>query len=412
MNKVDIINLNIRKIEIKIPENFTSKQNVEKIKKLLPSIEQEEISFYLKNANCAVANGLRRIIIGEIKTKILTCEISNIITNEDFVILHELIDMINYIPIKQDIPLDVEFSLNFINNDKNSNFTVVHSSDIKQISGKTIKDPFAETFRLAQLRPGKFLTIDKIKIVENYGYNYSAHCLTTQFTYDIIDFPSITFINDRGNFCNKRVYIEDLKSILKKNKIKIPEKSDYDELIYSKTILVIPDKSYYKQIAESEKYRIKKFDIILELNIEDKLKQYESTEIDAHSFRLSFRTHGNIKAVDVILLACENIIERLQNIKKAIINKDSDITIITDNIKTSITIRGEDFTISQLIKRAVFALDPSIGLINDSLYHTLNRIITINIIHQEPIKIIIDAIDVCINQYDDIKKQIGMINQK
>lgn len=427
-----IENIKIEKIQFNFNnEPFNKTEIKNKILSLLPNIDHENVSFYIRDANTAIANGLRRVIEGELKIKILTCDIKDIDTDEDFVKRGELIDRINYIPIDQNLPMNAEFSLNISNTDPKKEYLIVHSSDMVQTSGNSNK-PFAGTFRIAELRPGKYLIIPKIKVIEGYGFNYSAHCLTTQIEYHITDYIPVKFVNERANIISKRVKTTELLELFKRYKIKYDGSPDD---LFRKKILIIPNKSYQHLLTSDQKKKIKQFDIVVEnpdaweineLNFDDKfLKEYQSTEMSAKNFFLSFMTNGNIDPKKMMQLACENINERLINIKESILEKMKEkerekerererekerekteglVTILQDNIKTIIIIRGEDYTIGQLIKLTMFELDPRIGLINNPLEHPLNRTIMLNIKHPEPIKITIDAIDECVKNFEKIKK--------
>lgn len=426
--------LTLEKIKIEtIEPDFSLKifnENQVSIKALLPNIKQEKISFHIRNSNTATANALRRVVMGELKVKYLTCDIPDIDTDEEFIKLNELIDRINYIPINQDLDVHSEFSLNIAATDIKSETLIVHSSELIMNKGnKVVNLPmFANTFRIAELRPGKYLIIPKIRIVENYGYNTAAATLTSETEYQITDYIPAYFINDKANFISKRVKLDELISLMKKYKIKI-DVDPYE--LYLKSILIIPNKSYQSLLTDKQKEKIKNFDIIIEnpessqiknLKFDDEfLKGYQSTEIKAQNFFLSIATYGNIGVKQMMNLTCENIKKRLTDLKEAVIQKEKDleinankndikheteglVSILRDNIKTTIIIRGEDHTISNLLKLAIFELDPNIGLINDTSEHPLNRTTMLNIMHAESIKILINAIDVCIRNFTIIQK--------
>lgn len=414
-----IENIKIEKLQFSFDEPpFNAPDIKAKIISLMPTVVPETISFYIKNANTAIANGIRRVISGEMKVKILTCDLSDIDTDEDFIKRSELIDRINYVPINQNISSDAIFSLMMANTDPKKEFLVIHSSDIiptGNVQGNM--KLFPETMRIAELRPGKYLTIPKIKVVENFGFVYSAHCLTNEIEYYITDFIPVVFVNERANFIGKYIKVSELLTLFKKLKIKYDESPDD---LFRKTILIIPNKSYQHQLDPKQKERIKKFNIVVEnpesyklteMNQDDQfLKGYQSTEMYCRNFFLSFTTNGNIDPKKMIWLACENIKERLTNIKNATLaTKDEEeetaglVSIMQDNIKTKILIRGEDYTIGHLLRKTIFELDPSIGLVNDSLEHPTNRTIIINIRHPQPIKIFIDAIDECIKNFSKIQ---------
>lgn len=406
------------KIEKIVVDTSNSSNNSDKeLQKLLPTFERERISFYLKNANLSIANAIRRVVSGELKVKYLTCNIHDISTNDDYIILDELRDRINFIPLKQDVPINTTFTLNASNIDSKKRYKIVHSNEI--ISKTYIDKAFAETFRIAELSPTKYLIIPKITVVEDYGFNYSASCLTLDIEYHLVDYIPVKFINERANIITKRVKTDDLMKII--NELKI--KANRDEL-FNKKILVIPNKSYQKQMSAKQIEDIKKFDLIVEnpntyeinsLTADDQfLKGYQNAEYDPKEFYLAITTYGNIDASKILNMVHSNLIERLENIKKAIIaqqsksendekvEKDPFIDIIQDNIKTQIIIRGEDHTIGNLLAQTCYELDPQVGLINTPQQHPLNRTIVLNIIHSQSLKLILDAID-------ELKKRLNVL---
>lgn len=409
----------IEKIDINVNKfPYTNKEVLNNIAKLLPSTARQKISFYIKNANTAIVNGLRRIVEGELKTKVLNCNLDDIDTDEEFIIKSELLDRINYIPINQDIPINFEFSLSANNTSINDEYLVIRSNDIKKPNNSIYY--FPETIKLAKIKPRKYLKIPKLTIREGYGFEHSSHCLTNQSEYQIIDHIPVTFINERANFVSKRVKVIDLLSLFKKLKINYDDTPDN---LFRKKILIIPNKNYKLQLTALKIKTMEHYEIIVE-NPDDVinnkpnnddlfLKEYHSSEIKSKDFYLAFATYGNIDSKVMIMMACDNIVERLLKLSKAIndysngiLNDDlSFLTIITDNVKTTIIIRGEDYTIGELMKKTIYELDSNISLINSPLEHPLNRTITLNIIHQQPIKISLDAINHCVKIFNNIKTQ-------
>ena len=387
---------------------FSDEKAKNKILSLLPSTKREKLSFYLTNVNVGIANGIRRTIQGELKIKSLICEIADIKTTEDFIIMSELIDRIRLIPINQDIPLDAEFAVNIVNNNINKDEMIIKSSDIKQIKGEKPGYLFPETIRLARLTPGKTLLISKIKVVEGYGYEHGCFCLTNNVEYNIIDFINVNSLNKKGNFVYKRVNVDDLSKLLTKNKI------THDKmLLYTKKILLIPNKTYLHMISDD---KLKRFDHVLkseeDVVDEDKfIKNYQSAELQARNFHLSFITNGNIDAKKIVKMACDNIVDRLETIKNVIIEmsnnadvKNDTISIIADNIKTSVIIREEDYTIAEIIKKCIYEIEPGIGLINSTMEHVFNRTIILNIIHTDPIGILLEGIEYAQDLLQKLKK--------
>lgn len=417
--KTESDDLNLKKTVPKIEQLTIEKIKIEtddpELKKLLPNIEREKVSFYLKNVNVSVANAIRRVICGELPIKYLTCDIHDINTNEEFIKLEELINRINFIPINQDIPDDMQFSLSVVNSDAKQRYKIVHSSDIVIKTDNFPQKIFAETFRLAELNPTKYLSIPKIKVVKDFGFNYAASCLTLDFEYYIIDYISVKFVNEQANFVSKRVSTTELINLFKKYKVQTT--ATFDNL-FKKKILVIPNKSYQKRLTAKQLKNISTFDIVLEnpesfevtsLNVDDKfLKNYQSAETTPKHFYMSFQTYGNISADKLLPLAKLNISARLNNFRKELlkyINGDQTseiVNIIQDNIKTKIIIRGEDHTMGNLLSQMIFELDPNIGLINTPLIHPLNRTIILNIIHPQAIKITMDAVDKLLTIFQEI----------
>jgi DNA-directed RNA polymerase subunit L len=130
------------------------------------------------------------------------------------------------------------------------------------------------------------------------------------------------------------------------------------------------------------------------------LKSYNSTEADPQEFFLEFTTYGNVRPIEILQNACDNIIERLDKLQT--LNVDT-----TSNEVSRVVIRGEDHTIGELIKREIYTLDPGIGLINSTLEHPQIRTITINIKHPNPQKIFQDAVQSLIKKFQSLKKQFS-----
>lgn len=418
---------NIQINEIKIGNDyalFNKPEIKEKIVSLLPTLKRESISFHVKNSNTAIANAIRRVVTGELNVKFLTCNVQDIITDEDYINKDELITRINHIPIDQDTPMDTEFSLNITNVYTDHEYLTVYSKDFVKIKGNSNKKGFDDVYRISELRSGKHLIVTKIKVTEDSGYNNSAASITNDYEYEITDFIIVTIINERANFIKHRVKTTDLVALMKKTGIKATVNEDD---LFKKNIIIIPNKDYEKNLSTEQKQSIQKYDIIIEnpvawnitgFNDNDKyIKTYQSAETYSRNIYLKFNTFGNINIKKLIFITCENIIKRLTIIKKAIIEYDNNlnqgnainktegiVTITKDNVKTHVLVRGEDHTISNLIKKAIFELNPSISLINTPSEHPLNRTFIINIIHNNPIKIILDGFDLCINNFEKIKK--------
>lgn len=147
-------------------EDISPKIKDPEINKLLPkTLRPQSFQCEIANVDFAMANALRRVIVSEMPARALKCEHANIKTNNDFILNDMLANRIRLIPIDQKTPLGEKFSLDIINNTEH--LLEVKSGDMKGARGKL---PFNETFTLTTLEPTKFLRIDKITVVEGYGY--------------------------------------------------------------------------------------------------------------------------------------------------------------------------------------------------------------------------------------------------
>jgi DNA-directed RNA polymerase subunit L len=139
--------------------------------KLLPkTLKPESCEFELHNVSLAIANGIRRAIISETKTRALTMLSDDFHTNDVFVKLPDfIISRIRCIPVKQSVSLNAVYKLSVTNN-------TADMMDVKtsHLTGGP-SNMFDETITILKLNPGKYVTIDKITIDEGYGYNFAGY---------------------------------------------------------------------------------------------------------------------------------------------------------------------------------------------------------------------------------------------
>jgi DNA-directed RNA polymerase subunit L len=381
---------------------FNNLKNKKEVLELLPNKTTQKISFVVKNVHTSVANAIRQVTIMELPVKVLDFNVECISTNDKEIILAELKDRISFIPINQDIPQDIVFSLNASNNDIKQDYMVIRSEKIVQTGGKILTSlPFAKTFRLLKLRPGRVITIPNINIIEGMGYTHSKFSLTSEFKFQVRDYIDIEYLNEKGNIVRKIVKRSDLIDALIKEKISHPlteEKSNIvNRTLYNWKILLIPDQSYLNVVSKQTLARVQSYDVLLE---DIDIQGYSSLETDPKEYFLEFTMYGNVNPQQTMQDVCDNIIKRLQNLLDL-----ENLVIKADSEKTKILIRGEDHVIGNLLKRAIFDLDPSIGLINSTLEHPEIRVVTINIRHPTPTKIFLDAAKKLIDLFEDLKTQ-------
>jgi DNA-directed RNA polymerase subunit L len=366
---------------------------------LMPELINQKVSFIISGSGAAIANAIRRVVVMELQTQVLTFDVSQVVTNDREVILEELHDRISFIPIRQDLPEDTTFSINYINNSTKKEVAIVRSKDMVQTGGKrTTELPFSSTWRLISLRPEKYITIPDIRIVRGCGYEHSKFSITSEFEYQSRDYLDIAFLNSRGNIVNRMVSRSELEELLHSRKIGTPESMKATDRLCKPSILIIPDQAYQKLMDRNGSHLLKKYDIIVE-NAE--LPVYSSLQADPREFYMKFTTYGTIDPKKMLRDACDNLIARLEYVCD-----ENNLVIKSDGKATKILIRGEDHTIGNILRYTIYKLDPKIGLVNYCLEHPQIRVVTINIIHPEPQRIFHDAATVAIACFQKIKAQI------
>jgi DNA-directed RNA polymerase subunit L len=372
----------------------------EDLKAMMPEFPTEKLSFIIRNAGAPIANAIRRAVITEVKAKALTFEVSEVVTNDREIILAELLDRISFLVVDQKIPLDTVFSLNKINTSTKKETMQIYARDLVQISGEKLATrPFSSTWRIVSLRPEKHITIPQIRIVEGYGYQHACFSITSEFKFQVRDFVDISQLNNRGNVIKGMVRRSELFSAMKANKVTIPaEFAKTDDLCKPK-ILIISNPDFLKMVNQKDLPKIKAFPTIIETK---EVPIYSSLTVDPQEYFLEFITYGNIRPIELMKMTCDCLIERLEDV-----SKEENLIIQHDDKKTRILIKGEDHTIGNLLKYTIFKLAPGIGLVNSTLEHPQIRVVTINIIHPEPVKIFRDAAMLLIAQFQNLKKQFA-----
>lgn len=142
-------------------------------KDIIPNLFHNYVEFELHNSNCEFANAIRRVITAELPMKYMSVAISDINTNDKYIIADAFIKRLEMIPLNQSIDINTKFNLNLYN--KTFTFNDILTNDITYIN-KSKKDKlyFDNLYRLGTLHSGKFITIDNIyiKYDTNYRSNY------------------------------------------------------------------------------------------------------------------------------------------------------------------------------------------------------------------------------------------------
>jgi DNA-directed RNA polymerase subunit L len=412
-------NLQVWELGYDLSHQAFNKPAIQKrIRELLPTKSRRKIQFLIKNTNPAVANAIRRIGISELKVKCMWFDIQNIKTNDKEIILSELQDRVSQISLDQNISLDTVFSFTVMNDSAAEEYKVGYAKNLIQVSGPVLSErPFADNYRLCELRPGKILEIPAIYIIEGYSYDTHGSCfsLTAEFKYQVRDYIGIDFLNERGNIVNKMVSSAELLSLMKSLKISTAEITETinSPQIIRPLILIIPDPNYMKMLDGRARNRVQRYTTIIEgtpskvdappLEVANSfLREYSSEEVCPTEFFLEFTLHDNIAPVAFLQNICDNMIERLQRLADP-----ASLVVQQDDKKTQIMIKGEDHTIGQALRRTIYLLDPGIGLVNMTIEHPQIRTCTINIRHPNPLKIFQDARATLVRQFESLKAQFA-----
>lgn len=353
------------------------KEAAQEARKWLPS-PHRGIAFELHNANTAIANALRRAPMREVRTKALYYDALSIETNEEYIKPHELLDRIRLIPLSQDCPDDAVFSLDVANTTEA--FTVdVLASDIK--GGEKYFNP---QFRIATLHQGKYLRIPRITVRPGFGSEHACWSLTEEVTYKPLDYEDVAILTPRGVIQHQMVSSEELRALLQKNKITIPAGKE-------PLFVMSPHQLHKVKIAE-------RF-VPVEKNIPAQL----STVARPRAFALSFMFY-TVEPRRGMHMICDAILERLQRVAEELEKPEStQVRITRKDDLVHFYISGETFTLGNLIRLAVFDLDPEVSLVNMRLEHALNNAIIINIRHPDAVGLFKSALTRCAKDFEQIR---------
>jgi DNA-directed RNA polymerase subunit L len=327
-----IIVKNIEKREYPIPIDTLNLCKKLNILNLLPTTIPKDITFEIHNTTAEMANALRRCINSELDVLIMNFSSDDFISNDAFIIFHELKKRINYIPIRQ--ILGMTFKVNVHN--KTDEIIPVYSRSIKECSYQTIikkksdegnEKMYSETFILTYLRPGKHLIINNINIIS--GKSYQQHAA--------FSFP--------GKVAFKCLNIIEKTDTNKK-----------EEQLFSS---MIEKQSNYKLSIPRQKY------------------------IDpVHIIKMAIKT---------LNYKLDNIYKIIKNSNENFYSSDIEINYLKD--KATFKIFNETYTIGNLLSKYGYLIDNTITNIHCIKLHPSFNYIIVEIYHSDPQKIIILSIE-------------------
>lgn len=176
---------NIKTKEYSIDSNNTYFNDIIKKNNLsLPIFNKESIEFDLINSNEAFANGIRRIFNDELLVNVLDVNIYDLKTDDKYILPDNIIERLNLIPVKQDIPKDTLFNINVINN--TSDIMKIYTKDMVNKKKEDKNVYFNTNILICTLKPNHYLYINNIKINSNYGYIDNKYSMGS-YNYEIIN---------------------------------------------------------------------------------------------------------------------------------------------------------------------------------------------------------------------------------
>lgn len=310
-----------------------------------PKHPKETVSFEITEANSAIANCIRRYLIDEIPSYSMNLTEEDIITDDRYILSDFLKKNIELIQFSQNITdddaKDITLSLNVENNTDDT--IKVYAKDFvitKQNKKLDISDYVTTTISFIKLRSGKKLEINNITIVKGIGKHNSG-----KFS----PLANITY--------------------------KIMDIDPLNETKYSKT-------------GES------------------------SLNSNPEHFKIEITTHRNRPVKKIMPLCCDliaetitRIINDLKNIKEETKIYFSDvITLETKGNIKFFHLKGEYWTISNLISRYCFISDKTVPFVCSSVNHPLTEESTVKIRHTSSIELINSALKLILTDIAAIKK--------
>lgn len=297
--------------------------------KYMPKKSKEKLSFELHNANSDIANALRRFLVDEIPVVSMDVDMKSIKTNDKYILADSLKKNIELIPISQDSDYsDIKISLSV--NNMTDQIIAIHGRDIKLV------------------KHGK-----KLKTSDYFSESIVLYNLRPMCSVNIPKIKLLTGVakTDAGKFSalsNTGYEILDVKPSVQ---------------------------TKYKQSGKSS------------LNSTPK------------QFALSITTHRNASAKKIMKTCCSLITDRLSIIKKELdeIKELDDYFSQTINVEIKEDVYifhfiGEYWTIANVISRYCFLENPLISFVCPGIVHPSIEECVVKIKHNQPKKIISNAI--------------------
>lgn len=151
--------------------------------KMVPSVLNKTVVVEFTNANCAIANAIRRTIISEMPVKHLTVSLTDIKTTDPYIVGEVIKKRLEMIPVAQSISEDAVFSIRFDN--PSDTYVDVLSSEIK-LNGISESKDIVPFIPICDINAGTSFSVNDIHIKESYGYD-NARVSLGKVAYEILD---------------------------------------------------------------------------------------------------------------------------------------------------------------------------------------------------------------------------------
>ena len=208
---MEVKNIKVNDYSFNINNKY--KSILEKNQHLLPTLNKVGLQFQLINSNEAFANSIRMVFNDELLVKYLDVSIFDLNTNDKYILPDNIIERIALIPLNQNVNSDKKYKLHIMNN--SNDIIKIYSKELKTMNEDKSID-FNPNILLCTLKPNKSLTINNIKINQEYGFNNHIFSLGS-FAYEIINtnFNTLSLNNNCTDFQlelipNANIPLEDL----------------------------------------------------------------------------------------------------------------------------------------------------------------------------------------------------------
>lgn len=298
---------------------LNTKEKKDKFKSLLPKERIFKLIYQINNINSSIANYIRVVATNELLVKKLDVDEMNVDKKYDYIIPEEIKTRLRFIPIHQNVPDDAIFNISYVNNTDNN---YIYSDLIKGEHDKYIH----KKIRLTELPKGEYLKIKNITVKSGYGYEFSAHSLTSNFSYKPVDYINIKSMNNKLTITNVMCKTVDILNSIKNGKLAKGSNSNLNFNDIENKVIIQVSKDIYE--SNPNIINIKYYDYV----ILEEIEIQSCMLCNPTQYKLSFvlqDVYDNNKFMDYVL---RTILENLLKVKDLFKKKE----ILVRNIKENI----------------------------------------------------------------------------